>query len=254
MKNYIALIEYDGTNYYGWQKQPDVITLQETIEKVLSGYFNEKIEINASGRTDRGVHAIGQVISFKANNKIPGNRLKYALNSKLPNDIVIVDSSEVDEDFHARYNAIGKTYIYKMYISDSRRPIYENRYGQCLRAVDIEKMREAAKYLIGKHDFNSFKSSNTSIKTTVRTLYSIDIKIDKNIIEIEYFGNGFLYNMVRIITGTLIDIGQGKYEPEYIKEILEYKDRTKAGPTAPAGGLYLKEVHYKQKYFKTLQK
>lgn len=250
MKNYGILLEYDGSNYYGWQKQDDYMSIQETLETILGDFFGTPIHLHGSGRTDRGVHAMGQVANFMVESTIPGERLKYALNPKLPDDIAIRASAEMPMDFHARYSARGKTYIYRLYCSKERRPLYGNRYGQCQYPLDVELMQECAKDLLGTHDFNAFKSKRTELENTIRTIYKAEIRQCGECLEFEFSGNGFMYNMVRIMTGTLIDIGRGFYEPGRIRELLELKDRTKAGHTAPACGLYLQEVRYEQKYFK----
>jgi tRNA pseudouridine38-40 synthase len=246
MRNIKLIIEYDGTNYRGWQVQPNVITIQGEIEKVIKKICGENIELNGSGRTDAGVHARGQVANFLTNSRIPPEKFAFALNAMLPRDIVIRTSEEVDRDFHARYSAKGKEYSYTIINSMFPSAIMRNfayNIDYCER-LDIDKFKKAAEYFIGTHDFAGFMSMGSSIKSTVRTIYSIDTVVDKETIRIFYKGNGFLYNMVRIITGTLIFAGVGKIAVDDISDIIKSKDRTRAGITAPPYGLYLDKVIY----------
>ncbi|WIF95559.1 tRNA pseudouridine(38-40) synthase TruA [Caminicella sporogenes] len=244
MKNVKLTISYDGTNFSGWQIQPNTRTVQGEIEKALQKIMKKEIRINGSGRTDAGVHALGQVANFKADFTIPVNKIAVALNSILSEDIVIKDAEEVDEDFHARYSVKKKKYIYKIYNDKIKNPIYRNYSYFFNRAIDINKLIESSKYFIGKHDFKGFMSSGSYVKDTVRVIYSIDIKKEGKFINLEYTGNGFLYNMVRIITGTLLDVNIGKIDINRLDEIIKSKDRKNAGHTAPPQGLYLAEVYY----------
>lgn len=237
-------VAYDGTNYCGWQIQPNVTTIEGIINKELSRLLKEDITVIGASRTDSGVHAFGNVAVFDTNTRIPANKISYALNQSLPEDIVIQSSHEVPEDFHPRYCDCIKTYEYKILNANFPEPtkrLYTHFVYKCL---DIEAMSKAATYLIGRHDFVSFCSSNTQVKDTTREIYSVDILNDNNVITIRIRGNGFLYNMVRIIAGTLIQVGSKFIEPEKVKEILEAKDRTTAGPTAPAKGLTLVGIEY----------
>ena len=246
MRNIKLTIMYDGKDFNGWQKQPNKLNIQGTIEKVLSEMTGEEIELNASGRTDAGVHSFGQVANFKTNSKIPIEKFPIAINSKIKKSIVITNAEEVEERFHSRYNCKRKTYRYVIDNSEFPTPIYRYLEYHIPNKLNIEAMKNAAKYFEGEYDFKAFKSSGTSSKSSVRTIYKAEVKnAEKNRIYIELTGNGFLYNMVRIISGTLVEVGLGKIKPEEIKNIIESKDRQKAGKTLPAHGLYLMNVNYK---------
>ena len=242
MKRIKLTIAYDGTNYCGWQVQPNGITVEEVVNKALKKLTGEDIQVIGASRTDSGVHALGNVAVFDTHTTIPPERISYALNQRLPEDIVIVKSEEVAEDFHPRYCDCSKTYEYhilNMRIPTKRLTNYFVSYD-----LDVEKMRKAAGYLIGEHDFVSFCNVRTDVEDTVRTVTELEILKDGEEITIRISGNGFLYNMVRIIVGTLIRVGRGFYEPEKVKEILEAKDRKAAGVTAPPHGLILAEIRY----------
>ncbi len=246
MRNIKLTIMYDGKDFNGWQKQPNKLNIQGTIEKVISEMTGEEIELNASGRTDAGVHSFGQVANFKTNSKIPIDKFPIAINSKIKKSIVITNAEEVEERFHSRYNCKKKTYRYIIDNSEFPTPMYRYLEYHIPNKLNIEAMKKAAKYFEGEHDFKAFKSSGTSSKSSVRTIYKAEIKkTENNRIYIELTGNGFLYNMVRIIAGTLVEVGLGKIKPEEIKTIIESKDRQKAGKTLPAHGLYLMNVNYK---------
>ena len=244
MKRIKLTIAYDGTNYCGWQVQPNGITVEEVVNKALKKLTGEDIQVIGASRTDSGVHALGNVAVFDTHTTIPPERISYALNQRLPEDIVIVKSEEVAEDFHPRYCDCSKTYEYhilntRILIPTKRLTNYFVSYD-----LDVEKMRKAAGYLIGEHDFVSFCNVRTDVEDTVRTVTELEILKDGEEITIRISGNGFLYNMVRIIVGTLIRVGRGFYEPEKVKEILEAKDRKAAGVTAPPHGLILAEIRY----------
>lgn len=246
MRNIKLTIMYDGKDFNGWQKQPNKLNIQGTIEKVLSEMTGEEIELNASGRTDAGVHSFGQVANFKTNSKIPIEKFPIAINSKIKKSIVITNAEEVEERFHSRYNCKRKTYRYVIDNSEFPTPIYRYLEYHIPNKLNIEEMKKAAKYFEGEYDFKAFKSSGTSSKSSVRTIYKAEVKkAENNRIYIELTGNGFLYNMVRIISGTLVEVGLGRIKPEEIKNIIESKDRHKAGKTLPAHGLYLMNVNYK---------
>ena len=244
MRNIKLTIEYDGKKFNGWQKQPDKPNIQGEIENAIEAITGEKVDLTASGRTDAGVHSLGQVANFKTNSNIEIEKIPIALNSQLKKSIVIQEAEEVDERFHARYSCKGKKYRYVINNSKQGSAIYRDLEYHMPVKLDVEKMKEAIKYFIGEHDFKAFKSSGTSSKSSVREIYKAEIKEDEERIIIELTGNGFLYNMVRIISGTLVDVGLGRIKPEEIKDIIESKDRTKAGKTLPAHGLYLVEVYY----------
>ncbi len=245
MRNIKLTIEYDGKCYNGWQKQPNKLNIQGEIEKAIYNITKEKVALIGSGRTDAGVHALGQVANFKTDSQIPIEKLAIAINSQLKNSIVIKNAEEVNERFHSRYNAKQKTYRYIINNSKTGSAIYRNLEYCFPIKLDVEKMKKAAKYFEGEHDFKAFKSSGTSSKNSVRTIYKAEVKQDKERIIIELTGNGFLYNMVRIISGTLLDVGLGKILPEEILNIIEEKNRQKAGKTLPPHGLYLVAVEYK---------
>ena len=244
MVNIKLTIEYDGTNYHGWQRQNNAKTIQETIEKAIRGLTGEEIDLIGSSRTDYGVHAYGIAANFITHSKIPGDRFSYALNRLLPDDIVIRKSEEVSMDFHSRYMAKGKRYRYLIYNSKFPSAILRNRAYHMSYDLDTQKMEKASLYLLGTHDFSAFKASGSSVKTSVRTITSVSLKKNEDIITFEIAGDGFLYNMVRIIVGTLVDVGMERIDPGSIPYILESLDRKKAGRTAPAMGLYLVEVYY----------
>lgn len=248
MKRVRIVVAYDGTNYCGWQIQPNGITVEEVLNKKISALTGEDIHIIGASRTDSGVHAMGNVAVFDTESRIPAERMAYALNQKLPDDIVIVSSDEVDTSWHPRYqNEITKTYEYHIYNAKTPNPMKRFHSSFVSFDLDVEKMREGAEYLIGEHDFVSFCNVRTNVEDTVRTIYDIEILQNGPEITIRIKGNGFLYNMVRIIAGTLIRVGRGFYTPEKVKEILEAKERTEAGVTAPANGLVLVEIDYGEK-------
>ncbi len=245
MKTVKLTIAYDGLKYSGWQRQINTQdTIEEKIEDALSTLVGQKINIEASGRTDKGVHALGQVASFRANFVIPVENIPQAIPGFLPEDIVITKAEEMDKDFHARYHSKGKKYIYKIYNNEFPNPIYRNYSYYVKKPIDIDKLKKAAKYFVGKHDFKSFMTNKTSVKTTTRNIYNIDVYKKDDFIILEYSGDGFLYNMVRIITGTLVEVCIGKKDIDEIPNIIASKNRNNAGHTAPAHGLYLVEVYY----------
>lgn len=231
-------------NSIGWQAQPNKLNIQGEIERAIYNITKEEVDLIGSGRTDAGVHALGQVANFKTNSQISIEKLPLAINSQLKNSIVIKEAEEVNERFHSRYNAKRKTYRYIINNSKCGTAIYRNLEYSYPFKLDAEKMKQASKYFEGEHDFKAFKSSGTSSKNSVRTIYKAIVKQEGEKIIIELTGNGFLYNMVRIISGTLLDVGLGKIQPEEIPEMIESKDRQRAGKTLPAHGLYLVEVKY----------
>lgn len=244
MRNIKIIIEYDGTNYYGWQRQNNVMTIQEKVESAIEELTGERIQITGSSRTDAGVHAKGYVGNFYTNSKIVIEKFTGAINSKLPRDIVILHSFEVPYEFHSRYNSIGKMYSYTIInrreaIAVGRNYIYHHR-----RILDVEAMKLGAEYFIGTHDFSAFKNLGSSAKTSVRTISRLDIVKNEELIKIYIAADGFLYNMVRIIVGALIRVGEEKINPSEIKDIIESKQRSKAGKSVPANGLCLEEVFY----------
>ena len=244
MRNIKLTIEYDGTNYLGWQKQKIGNTIQNTIEEGIKTLTNEDVEVIGSSRTDAGVHAKGFVANFKTISKIPADKYREAINHKLPDDIVIIKSEEVDDCFHSRYNAKGKTYSYSIINRDIPCAINRNYLYHIKKKLDVASMKEACQYFIGTHDFTSFKTSGSSVKTSVRTIFELYIEEYNDIIKIYITGDGFLYNMVRIIVGTLLMVGFNKIKPNEITNIIESKDRERAGICVPATGLVLEKVYY----------
>ena len=245
MRNIKMIIKYDGSRYKGFQRLKDNdMTIQGKIESVLSKMTNEDIEIIGSGRTDMGVHAYGQVANFKTNSIMPLNKIKSYLYEYLPEDIVITSLEEVDERFHSRYNAKSKIYLYKIFNDEIHNPFLRKYTTHIPKKLDLDLMKEGSKYLIGEHDFTSFASSKSKKKSNIRIIKSISIKEENGLIEVYVEGNGFLYNMVRIIIGSLIDVGLRKKSPEDIKIMLDAKDRKKSSDTAPSKGLYLYKVKY----------
>ena len=244
MRNIKLTIEYDGKDFNGWQKQPNKLNIQGEIERAIENITGEKVDLIASGRTDAGVHALGQVANFKINSNISIDKIPIAINSQIKNSIRIQKAEEVDENFHSRFNCKEKTYRYIIDNSKYGTAIYRNLVYHFPIKLDTEKMKEAIKYFEGEHDFKAFKSSGTSSKSSVRTIYKAEIKTNEDYIDIELTGNGFLYNMVRIISGTLLEVGLGKIKPSEIPEIIENKDRKRAGKTLPPHGLTLLRVKY----------
>ncbi len=245
MRNIRLVIEYDGKDFNGWQKQPDKLNIQGTIEKAIEQITKETVELNASGRTDAGVHALGQVANFKTNSEIPIEKMAIAINTNLKRSIRIKSAEEVEERFHSRISCKKKTYRYIINNSEYGTAIYRNLETHIPMKLDVKKMQEAAKYFEGEHDFKAFKASGTSSKNSVRKIYKAEVKsMPENKIYIELTGSGFLYNMVRIISGTLVDVGVGKIKPEEIKDIIKKGKRELAGKTLPPQGLYLVNVEY----------
>lgn len=244
MRNIKLTIEYEGKDYNGWQKQPNHLNIQGEIERAIQNVTGEEVELIGSGRTDSGVHAFGQVANFKINSKFPIEKMATAINSQLKQSIRILKAEEVDLRFHSRYNCHQKTYGYFIENSEQGSAVYRNITYHISQPLDVEAMQEAANYLIGEHDFSSFKSSGTSSKSSVRTIYKAQILKEQERVAIILTGNGFLYNMVRIIAGTLVEVGLGNIPPKEIEKILEAKDRQKAGKTLPAQGLFLMSVEY----------
>ena len=245
MRNIKMTISYDGSRYKGFQRlQDNDMTIQGKIEAVLSKMTEENIEIIGSGRTDMGVHAYNQVANFKTESEMSVKKMQTYLYEYLPEDIVVHKMEEVEDRFHSRYNAKSKTYLYKIYNAEVHDPFSRKYTNHIPKKLDIELMKEASEYLVGEHDFTSFASSKSKKKSNVRNITSINIVENNNVIDIYVEGDGFLYNMVRVIVGALIDVGSKRKTPGNIKAMLEEKDRSKASDTAPAKGLYLYKVKY----------
>ncbi len=242
MRRIRLIVSYDGTNYVGWQMQPNGVSIEEVLNRALKKLLKEEIHVIGASRTDSGVHADGNIAVFDTESRIPADKFKFALNEFLPDDIVIQDSDEVPSDYHPRKRNMIKTYEYRILNRKLPLPRERNYAHFYYYDLDVPKMQRCADLLIGQHDFKSFCSVHTKIKSTVRTIYSLDITKEGDMITFRIVGNGFLYNMVRIIVGTLKKIGSGLWPEEIMPEILAAKDRSKAGPTAPANGLTLVSI------------
>ena len=246
---YRVIVAYDGTDFKGWQKQPGLRTVQETIEEAVRKLApaDAEIVIHGSGRTDAGVHAFGQVAHFDLAREMPGFQLRRALNRWLPYDVRILDAVRVDSDFHARRTAHSKEYRYRIYNAEVMHPMYMRTCAHVSKPLNIDKMKQAAAILIGEHDFAAFTANpNREIETTVRHVYNIEFVLDGPVLELRFTGNGFLYKMVRSLTGVLISVGEGKFEPDFVQVIMDSKERTAIVETAPARGLALYKVNYPQ--------
>ncbi|WP_041671525.1 tRNA pseudouridine(38-40) synthase TruA [Acetobacterium woodii] len=244
MRNIKLIISYRGTHYCGWQIQPNGVTIQAKIIQGIRELTGETVNLNGSGRTDAGVHAVGQCANFHTSSTIPADKFFRALNTRLPADIRVISSEECDLAFHSRFNAKGKSYVYKIYENPVASPFVFDLAFHVQRKLDWKAMKEAAGYLIGEHDFKAFMASGSAVKTTIRTIEEISFEKNGELREITFKGNGFLYNMVRIMVGTLYEVGYHRLEPQDITTILKSNDRARAGITAPAQGLYLNKVYY----------
>lgn len=230
-------VAYEGTNYHGWQVQPNNITIESVLNQALSDLLGEPVVVAGASRTDAGVHAMGNVAIFDTNTRIPAEKISYALNQRLPADIVVQESKEVAATFHPRHCNSKKMYEYRILNRKFRDPLKRYNTFFYYYDLDVKQMQMAAKYLVGEHDFRSFCSAHACVETTVRTVYALDVDKKDDVVTIRICGSGFLYNMVRIIAGTLLQVGSGVIGPEQVKYILGQKDRAAAGPTAPACGL-----------------
>ncbi len=255
---YRAVISYYGANYVGWQRQLNGLSVQEVLEKALEKTFGAPTSATASGRTDAGVHALGQVVHFDADTSIPTDKIPFAVNTHLPDDVSMLSCEIAPENFNARFSAKRKTYCYKIYVSKHRLPVLELDHEHITYPLDLDKIEQTAKIIEGTHDFKCFEASGSVVKNTVRTVYSVDVatrhfdnatvradgKFFDGELSISVTGNGFLYNMVRIIAGTLVYVGIGKLTPQDVSRILETGDRKAAGKTLGAKGLTLMSVQY----------
>jgi tRNA pseudouridine38-40 synthase len=245
MRNIKLLIEYNGTNYQGWQVQPKGLTVQGMIEEKLALITGEAVHLIGSGRTDSGVHALGQVASFKTKSQLDVHSIQRALNSLLPPDIVIQRAEEVEEDFHARKQSKSKVYEYRILNRNLRSAFHREFTWHIPQMLDLEEMRKATRMLIGEHDFSSFRSAGSPARTAVRRVIRAEWKKGRDgLIRFEIEANGFLKQMVRALVGTLVEVGKREIDSEEFRKILDSRDRKEAGPTAPAHGLFLKEVRY----------
>ena len=242
-------VSYDGTNYHGWQVQNNGITIESELNRALTELYRQEIKVIGASRTDAGVHALGNVAIFDVNSPIPAEKVCYALNARLPEDIRVTRSEEVPRDWHPRKCESRKTYEYRIYLGEILPPVKRLYCHHVYRPLDVEAMQRAAAFLVGEHDFKSFCQENAQVESTVRTIYSIELTRQGNVpdgeeLAIRVTGGGFLYNMVRIIVGTLLEVGFGRWTPENVRRILEAKDRSAAGPTAPAKGLTLIQYEF----------
>ena len=244
MQNIRITLSYDGTSYHGFQIQKNAVTIQETVQKALSKITGGEVKLVGCGRTDSGVHARAYTANFLTESTIPADKVCPALNANLPDDILCISSCAADMDFHAKNSAIRKKYTYKILNSAAADPFLRNYAWHYKFPLDIEKMQKAARAFIGTHDFIGFAAAGFTVKTTVRTIYSLDVYREGDMIVMDVVGNGFLYNMVRIIAGTLVFAGGGKINPDNMADIIASCDRNRAGITAPPQGLYLTEVMY----------
>ena len=238
------VVAYEGTNYCGWQIQPNGITIEQVLNETLSSLLGEEITVTGASRTDAGVHSLGNVAVFETHTKMPAEKISFALNQRLPEDIVVQESCQVPEDFHPRFSKSRKTYEYRILNCRFRQPLERRTSYFYHYPLDVSAMQKAAAYLVGEHDFTSFASVHAQTNSYVRMIYALDVVREGDMIRIRVQGNGFLYNMVRIIAGTLIQVGAGIKKPEDMESILAGKDRELAGPTAPAHGLTMIGLEY----------
>ncbi|MBR6315594.1 MAG: tRNA pseudouridine(38-40) synthase TruA [Lachnospiraceae bacterium] len=244
IRNYKMIVRYDGTRYFGWEHQPDKETVQGKLETVLSRLAEEEVEVIGAGRTDAGVHAEGMCCHFRTDTDLSPEELRELMNRYLPEDIAVVKLTEASDRFHARYNATGKTYRYTIY-NGTAKPVFDRKYAWHIDGkLHLEKMKEAAEILRGKHDYAAFCKTAGKNKSTVRNVDRIDIRQKGEYLILEFHGDGFLRNMVRILTGTLVAVGKGQLDAEQVRALMEEGDRRKAPPTAPAQGLCLVKVDY----------
>lgn len=253
MKRVKMIVAYDGTNYCGWQIQNNGLTIEEVLNKTLTELLKEKITVTGASRTDSGVHAEGNVAVFDTENRMPADKICFALNQRLPDDIRILQSEEVAPDYHPRKQNCVKTYEYKIMNRKIEIPTLRLYTHFCYYPLDVDKMREAGAYLVGEHDFKSFCTARGQAEETVRTIYSLDIEKAGDLITIRIKGSGFLYNMVRIIAGTLMKVGMGVYPPSHVEEIIDARDRNAAGPKAAAKGLTLVSLDYEKELEKEIR-
>lgn len=244
MRNVAIRIMYDGSRYHGWQVQKTEITVAETLENALGKICGHPVKLIGCGRTDAGVHAQCYCANFHTDSRIPADRIPLAVNSRLPEDISVIRAVDAPEQFNAILSCIKKEYTYKIYNSRIRNPFYENRAYFYPMKLDVDRMRAAAAQFVGTHDFAAVRSVGTETKTTVRTIYHCEVEWDDATLNIRVCADGFLYNMVRAIVGTLLYVSEGKIEPEQIAELLEIGDRRLTGPTVPPQGLYMSQIWY----------
>ena len=244
MKNFVLNLRYDGTLYHGWQIQKNGVTVCEKVTEAVEKITGETVDITGCSRTDAGVHALSYICNFKSETRVPADKLRFAVNTKLPEDIRVLESYTAGDDFHSRFSAKSKTYIYKSYHSESHDPFLRNYAYLFGYDTDLDKMKRAAEHFIGTHDFSAFRTIGSSQKTTVRTVNSLEVRQNDGITEFEINANSYLYNMVRIISGTLLYVGCGRIDADEVPDIIRSGDRRRAGITAEPCGLYLKKIYY----------
>lgn len=244
MRTILLHVEYDGTAYAGWQSQTNGLAVQDVVESALTQVLKQKVRIHSSGRTDAGVHARGMAAHLRTESEIPLSAFREGANCFLPRDVVIREVREMPENFHARYSAKGKWYRYTLYIGYMRSPLNERTSWHLRNALDLDRMRVAAGFLVGTHDFQLFRTSGCVAKTSIRDIYQVDITAAQDLVYIDVKGSGFLRNMVRMMVGTLVEVGQGKRPAEDLEKLLLAEPGVICGPTAPAHGLCLQEVWY----------
>ena len=242
--NYLLTLMFDGSSFHGWQRQKNALSVQECVEKAVSSLFGSCDHVTGCSRTDAGVHARVYVANFRTAARIPCDRIPYALNTHLPEDIVVTNAMEVHEDFNAIGSCVKKEYTYLIYNSGIRDPFYVNRAWFYPKHLDESVMQRAADCFIGTHDFAAVRSVGTDVKSTVRTVYDYKVERDGDLISLRVSANGFLYNMARAMAGTCVYAAEGKFPPEAVAQILLNGDRTAAGPTVPPGGLYMTQLWY----------
>lgn len=244
VRNLKLTIAYDGTNYHGFQRQKNCMTIQQTVEDKLAKLFGHQLKITGAGRTDAGVHAYGQVVSFSTTGTIPAERIPLAARSILPDDIVVLSGQEMQPDFNARFSAQGKIYIYRVYQNKLPDPFYRNYTWHIPKLLNVQAINNAAQLIVGTHDFSAFRAACGDAKNPVRTIFEASCHTEGQMLEFRFWGNGFLYHMVRNLVGTLVDVGLEKINQAEFAAILAGRDRRQAGVTAPPQGLYLQQVFY----------
>lgn len=244
MARYKLTVCYDGSDYYGFQRQNNLPTVQQKLEEALSTRFQQQIVVHPSGRTDAGVHAIAQVVHFDVEQDIKTSSFGYSINTLLPKDIAVTSCEKVSREFHAQFGAKRKTYLYKICLCKIHSPLKRKYFHICFYDIDIAKMQDACKYFVGQHDFRAFMLANDEKENTVRTIYSLSVEQFGDEVHIRVCGNGFLHNMVRIIAGTLVDVGRGRIAPQDISKIIASKKHVGTGKTLDPQGLYLESVEY----------
>jgi len=242
MRNFKLTLEYDGTDFHGWQRQLGMRTVQGVLEEAVAGILGKEVQVNGAGRTDAGVHALGQVANFVVDTRITSEQIGRAVGAKLPEDVQVYGVEEVNMDFHARFSARMRRYVY--YLRTEPTAIWRRFAYVVTMPLDVETMKRAAGYLIGEKDFKSFTPSRTDGVPTRCNMVAIEVEQHDEIISIDIKADHFLHNMVRVVVGTLIEVGRGRFQPEHVEEILRKKDRAAAGPTIPPNGLFLMEVIY----------